>query len=505
MQILPNKLYLLLWSVIVSGIAGGLVWRKRFELAKMGSASSPWIAPIVLGSALMLLVGWWNGQSVYMADESMYLLGANSYADGTWTIEAPPIGSGAGLLRPSEFGAMYLAKSEDRMYPVYPLGWPAILAGMGTIFPAAFVAPLFGIGILILTSFYARRFLPEGTAEGTIWVMVLSASFLLNCVGFTSHAAAGFMTILAAIFLEQGLKTGRVRYVAVTMLICGALLTVRPLNGALGLAAVSLVFCFRFGFWPTATMTALGAAIGSAILIWQNVKTTAVWYRSGYAQYVMQNVDVRHFGAQLASIQLRRVADSMACSFPLLVVLLLVACGHPGTRRRSVLYMAYGAVTLVAYGLMPVDSDSPFGERYLFEAMIFVFIAAGMGWARLIAWAGPRGRWALPLVAVLVSVYSLSTLTLAHHELRRVHATLLENIESLANGAEILFLERSNALPVDNYWINPVRWRQAKTIVLAAPAPDRRNEVARILGRSNWKQFRFEEEGKRFLETASSQ
>jgi len=252
MQLLPNKILLLIWSILFSGLAGIWVWRMRSELVKTTGARSPWLAPLVGGGALMLLVGWWNGTAVYMADESMYLLAANSYAAGMWTIEAPPIGSGEGQLRVSEFEALFMAKSGDRMYPKYPLGWPVILAGLSAVVPVQLAGPLLGIGILILAGYYARRFLPDGTAEETIWVMALSASFLLTCVGFASHAATGFLMILAAIFLEHGMETGQGRYMALTMLICAAMAAVRPLSGGLGMATAGLVFFFRFGFWRTA-------------------------------------------------------------------------------------------------------------------------------------------------------------------------------------------------------------------------------------------------------------
>ena len=505
MPVLPNKLYLLCWSVVCSGLAGIWVWRMRSKLAQTRGAPSPWAVPLLAGGALMLFVGWWNGMTFYMADEGMYLLSANTFAEGMWTIAAPPVGAGDGELRASEFHFLYMVNSGGRMYPRYPMGWPAILAGISAIVPPPFAAPLLGIGILLLTAYYARRFLPAGSDEGTMWVMVLSASFLLNCAGFTSHAACGLLLILGAIFVEQSMKTGRSIFLAAAMLTFAAMTVVRPLVGAMGMATAGLILLFRFGFWRTAAMGIAGAITAGAILAWQNVNATGAWYRSAYAEFVQVMPEAHSPAAAIVSMHLRRVADTIACSFPLLLVLLLAAYWHPETRRRSAIYTAYAIVTLLAYGMIPIDSESPFGERYLFECMILVFLAAGMAWAKVKELLGERGRWALPLTSILLSAYSLWTLVPAHHQLRRPHTALMASKESLAGDAQLVFLEYTTAFPAGNYWINPLRWQEAKTIFIPAPKPERREAVARILNRPRWRQLRYQEDRNLFEETARSQ
>lgn len=504
MNLLSHKLYFLGASILLSLLAAGWLWRKRGALAAAPLSRSHAGLAVAGVCVLMLALSWRNGVSIYMADESMYLLGASNFTAGMWVDEAPPTTTLNGTALPVAYLPIYLVKVGTSIFPIYPLGWPAILAGLRQVVPGPYTGPVLGMLILLITGHYCRRYLPEGTADGAMWVMALSASYFLNCLGFMSHAPTAVLMMLGAVYLEKSLETGRRVDMLLAALLCGATLVVRPLTGLLALLAAGLTFWWRFGFRRALAAAAPGGLLAAGLLSLQNANTTGLWYRSGYTQYIIDNNLIAFGGPEVLILQVRRFADTVACSHPLLLALMLAACLHPGTRKRSLWYLAFFSVIVLAHGvLMPVDSDSPIGERYFFEGMILVFVVAGMGWAAVSGLLGER-RWLLPVFSVLAAAYPIWHLAEVHHNLRTLHAFVLEQKEELGKDAELVYFDTTLELPARNYWLNPPHWRAAKTVFLPTPPPEHRAALAEAMGRPRWKLVGLAAGERRFVELERS-
>jgi len=489
--------------------AAFLLWwyRKHHGTDTSGKArDTGWglAIPLLGAGALMIGMGLWNGPTIYMADESIYLLGANHLSHLQWSEEFPPVGNGEGEIRKEDVGVLYMAFGKNRMYAMYPPGWPLILAAMQQVMPLQLVVPVIGIGILLLLWQYGKRFLPPGATEGTLWILGLSVAFLLNCVGFTSHPSACLLLFGAAFFTERSLKTGMWRDALAAMLFCAAAAAGRPLPGALGFAVSGFFLWRHFGWKKVAWLVLAAAAVIIPLQIAQNVYTTGLWARSEYNNIMMRAPAHFTYGLPVIKLQAARIAHTIACMFPLTFALVAIALLEKNSRKRSFVYVAIWAIEVIAHTIMPMDSDSPVGERYFLEAMPYLAMAAGMGWAHVAAVAGPQRLWAMRAGAVLLALVPLYNLSLHHHELRRTHALLLAKKEELGRDADLVFLVRSTVLRAENYWINPVPWNSAKTVFWRTPRNESKEVVAQKLGRRKWKEVRLDTGTGQFVETARS-
>jgi len=501
-----QQIWYLIFSLTFSAII--LVWwhkfRRRQEIEEKPQDTRWQVVPLAGAAVLMLAMGLWNGQAIYMADESMYLLSAGHYANLQWAEPSPPIGNGEGQMRFEDIGVLYLMASNGRMYAIYPPGWPLVLAAMRQIMPVQLVSPVLGIGILLLVWWYGKRFLPSGATEGTLWVLGLTAAFTLNCVGFTSHPVTGLLLLGAAYFTERCLQTERQRDAVFAMLLCGFATSSRPLTGVLGIAIAGFFLWRRFGWMKTALFSLAALAVAGPIQLAQNLHTTGLWTQSPYTQFQLAHSVNFDYGRPFAWIMTARVAHMLACMFPLTIALAGIALWKKETRNRSLAYIGIWVITMLAHGISPLESDSPVGERYFFESMLFIAMAAGMGWAHVSAWAGPRYLWAMRTVAVLLAAVPIYNLSLHHHDLRAPHALLLEKMEELGQDADLVFLTRGPVLHSGNYWMNPMPWSSAKTVFWRTPRNETPEQVAQKLGRRRWKEVGLDSTGKQFVELSRS-
>src|ERR1022692_4003722 len=213
-----TKLVLL---VVVNGlflaIAAALAWKRRAR----GPAPAP---PVPFGASLAWIIGiyvvlifplaWVLDLGIYQSDEGAYLFEAHIIQAGSLTMPAPPP-----MAVPAAEGFEHDIILDGKWFGKFPVGWPAVLAVAAAWRLEWIVNPLLGVLLLCLTYRIGTLVLSVEEARGAVFLLVLSAFFTANCLGFMPHPACSVLSAAAVLcYLHHEHSSNRLWLIG--MLLC---------------------------------------------------------------------------------------------------------------------------------------------------------------------------------------------------------------------------------------------------------------------------------------------
>jgi hypothetical protein len=236
------------------------------------------VAPLV-GFAL---AAWLSARVPISVDGELYWFQAKLFSAGQLTSDA--------WVDSAFFHYYFLVPLGDgSVASAFPPGWPLVL-GLGHSWGLAWIVnPLLVALLVILTGRLARAVFPSQPAVETLscWLVALSPFVTHQGGSMLSHPFAAVLTVAA---LWLALRPDRHRWwMPIGMgLLIGALMTVRPLNGAVtGLVVAGLVLARapRPPWWSMAQGLVLAIMLGAAYLATNMVVTGDPW-TPGQNQYI---------------------------------------------------------------------------------------------------------------------------------------------------------------------------------------------------------------------------
>jgi hypothetical protein len=477
--------------VVVNGlflaIAAALAWKKRGTgtNAVPGMASRISLAWIVAAYAVLIFpLAYLLDQGIYQSDEGAYLFEAHIIHTGRLTMAAPPP-----LAIPSagfEHGIIF----NGTWFGKFPVGWPAVLA----LLPSHLewmLNPLLGLLLLWLTYRIGVLTLSVEEARGAVFVLVLSAFFTDNCLGFMPHPAGGVLSAAAVLCYFQHERSSNRLWMIGLLLCIGVEVQIRQFTALCVAAALGAALAWRLrknlaqlAFLAASAVAIGGAAVGVTAAI--NYQLIGDYFKSPYSLTdIGTGVSVRPSALlnTLIHITPATAADTVVTSFPFVFVL----AGYALWRRRrewTLWVLVLPFVFLGAgYVVQVYDADSPIGGRYYFEGYFGVALAASAGWRQMVRDA----RWSMAFrrgLFVTVSAMAAAIVVLFaawEYELRWPTRQLTKAMVS--SPCDIVFLPDTAEFKGHRYNLNHPG---SKSLYLLDIDPGKRDEITKGLGKNCW-------------------
>ncbi len=247
-------------------------WRRVMAPAALRFGAIVSFATLALSIAL---AGYAFARQPHSIDEMEALWQSRIYASGHFAI--------APFAHP-EFVSMMNVIDTPRWYTLFPAGGPALLT-LGTLAGAAWLVNPICAAIAVAAMYaFVRRAYDESTARATAIVMTLSPFFLFMAAGYQNHvpALAALALALAALAAWRNAATPKaaVKASVGVGLALGAMVAIRPLDGALASAAFGIFqaanIARRTGAarWGSLAAQAVAGAIPVAFLLIANANST---------------------------------------------------------------------------------------------------------------------------------------------------------------------------------------------------------------------------------------
>jgi hypothetical protein len=440
-----------------------------------------------------------------ITDESAYRFQARIFAAGRLKADPMPGATSNPAAAPTEIFIEHHVHSDRGWFSKYPPGWPLLLM-LGYLARCPWmVNPLLGVLLLLLVNQVAR---PWGAETQKIAVLItgVSAYTLLYSIGFMSH---GFAAVVAAASLAaavHGVRTKRLRSIAICFLLVVLGIEIRPYTGAIValLCAGYTLSQFRGKrviFWQSFAVMTGAAVLAVALFLVANKLYTGNLLISPYAyahggtKITEVTFDPNIIGNNIVKFWRWDVTATLCSTFPFVFVAAIYACIQEGKFRRELVFLALLFPSLMLAYIFQVKPSGSFdGERFWFEGYGPECVVAARG--ALLLW--DRWRVRVPVARLALAILVGVHLAFVGFMVRDVEAILSPwrkmyqaSIERPAPSLVFLSVSQGDVWSKHTNW-NQVDWQKAPTIYLNDPGTIFRDEVACRFHRASYRVVSFD-------------
>lgn len=268
------------WIALVLGCALLFVRLKKWPKTSLSLA-------VLCAAAALLSFGYFHiflGGSPRIIDATAYLLEARTFAGGSFSFESPgPTASLRGRF------LIHTALDPTRLAPIFPPGYPALLALGVTTGITFLVGPLLGAALVWVTYRLAFR-LTGRERDGLVaaCLSVLCAALRYHTAETMSHGFSALLAASAVLFtVELRRKESILRHALFLGLSLGVLCATRQLTGLiLALACGGALLSLPKRQLPKLLLaTALGLLPGLLLLLWHQRAITGDFLVSPQSRY----------------------------------------------------------------------------------------------------------------------------------------------------------------------------------------------------------------------------
>lgn len=344
---------------------GALDWclaRRRMCAVLGGAAVFAGVSLIALG----VLQDFPNS-----GDEYCYLYQAGTFARGHVANTPHP--------QQEFFTFFHVRQVDNRVFSVFPPGWPAVLAAATVLrVPLWVVNPLLGVAALWLTFLVGRRRYDDLSAAAGVAVLAVTPFFLFNAASYFAHALCAVQILAFAYFGLRAIDERRAAWAAAAAAAIGTALLTRNYTAVWCVLpfALALLRMQRFG------LRALGAAGLAGLpfaLAFLDYNTATMGHPFAMAMSGFEAYDDRWFppnwfgrGIEITAGHLGRF---LRWTPPALLVLYgwSLRRGSPaaGWRFTDGIFPALA----LGYFFYVERGGNQYGPRYYFEGLPFVVLA----------------------------------------------------------------------------------------------------------------------------------
>jgi hypothetical protein len=252
------------------GILSNFVFRNqaptqgRARMDRLAILAAGWTLAVSLTLAIVAYQ-----RHPHVPDEVAYLFQARSFAEGMLWLPPPPV--------PGAFSVDLLYFGADKVYSVFPPGWPAVLA-LGVLIGAPWVVnPVLAALNVLLAFVLLDRLYDRRSARIGAVLMACSPWSLFLAMSYMAHHFTLTCALAAALGVVATRRSGRVRWAWLAGVAIGVISLLRPLDalvvaGLLGLWSVG-VGGTRLPIKAIVGMVAAAVAVGLGNL-WYNTLLT---------------------------------------------------------------------------------------------------------------------------------------------------------------------------------------------------------------------------------------
>lgn len=480
-----------------------LYWRANRGTSTVGfQMRRVHLVAVVVFAGLAIVVGKTSQYGEMIADESSYMFQARIFAAGKLKAESMAFGISNYRSERAEKQVPEIYFEDTIQTPTgwfskYTPGWPLILAVGYLVKLAWLVNPIFGLLQLALVWHLAR---PWGVTAQILSILFIATSgyMLIYSVGFMSHASEAVTCLSALCCLLEGSRKKRIGWIVLCFFLVVASTLLRPYTGAvLGLLCTAvgiyelrsqprLLLKFLLVAGAAGTLAAAGFFFcnwlftGDALL-----SPYAVWRgQRGIPDLTFNPLVIAH---NIGTIWRWAITDTVRVTFPFMFLFAAFACWKERHRRSELIYLALLFPALVAaHTLQPESSGSFDGERYYFEGFCAIAIVAARGFDLFIStWKVQQESAfaALTLLVGLQAAFLISTIKDIEGVLRPYRQAHKLAVSSPSVPLEFISGNIPPFFQAKTVNWNEADWRNAPTIYLIDPGPDRREQVACRFGR----------------------
>ncbi|MEW6235336.1 MAG: glycosyltransferase family 39 protein [Candidatus Omnitrophota bacterium] len=313
------------------------------------------------------------------ADEHAYLFQTQIFAMGKLTVPAH--------LQQPYISPFYIVARLDRVFSIFPPGWPAILS-LGVMAGAPqIVNPLLCALTLAAVFFAARRALGRTSAWIVVGLLLFSPCFLFNGASYFSHTACLLGASLTFLFFIKWGQEERYSAALLAGFFFSWTFAIREMTCLALLSPPLVYFFFQSRLrWRFAVLFVLGALPIGIVYLLYNHALTGFWLhppryllpgeRLGFGPReirLFDYVEIKPFGpAQALTYMFRNLGRLFLWTFPALPL----AAFWGAWKRRSLALawtrvFALSALALpLAYFFYPSDGGNQYGPRFYFEALL---------------------------------------------------------------------------------------------------------------------------------------
>ena len=332
-------------------------------------------------------IGWWILQDFpNSADEHAYRFQSQIFAEGQICAPAHPMQE---YLNP-----FYIIMREEKVFSLFPPGWPAILSIGQRIGRPDLINPLLGAVCVPVIFFCAWALYGRESAWISVLFLVFSPFFLFNSASYFSHSSCLLMVTLALLFMILWLKRERTIFAVIMGVSFSLAFAIRELTAV---AALTPLFLFtmvysrkRVRFLSTFL---IGMAPIALIYLWYNAELSGRWFvplrflepseSMGFGTReirLFDYVEMQEFGPLDALVYLgRNLGRLLLWTVPGLPLLAIAGVWWGRCDRWMRLFAISAVLLLVAYFFYPTEGGNQYGPRFYYESMVFLTILAARG------------------------------------------------------------------------------------------------------------------------------
>jgi hypothetical protein len=305
-------------------------------------------------------------------DEYCYLYQAETFARGRVANTPHPL--------QEFFGFYHVRQVENRLFSVFPPGWPAVLSvALALRVPTWLVNPLLGTVLLWLTWLVGRRVADERAAVVAAGIVALSPFFVFNSASFFAHTFCGVLVLAYAYAGLRALDEGHAAWAVAAGAVLGAAFLTRNYTAVWCAVPFAVALARRGRFGWMSLMACAAAGLPFVLLsLWYNAATMGAPFASA-AGGEFQAYDDHWFPAGWFSRAFEITGDHLVNFVQwtppgLLALYAWYWVSVPGKSRRRFTDFIFPALVL-GYFIYVNRGGNRYGPRYYFEAFPFVVLA----------------------------------------------------------------------------------------------------------------------------------
>ena len=353
------------------------------------------------------------------ADEFAFLFQARLFAEGKIWMPAHPL--------QAVFSPFFIIQHENKVFSLFPPGWPALLAAGVKVGVPFCINPILGAASLVVLYHLARHLTGKGGGGIAMGLLAFSPTYLFNSASWFSHPFCLFCMVTSLYyFVRLGSDNAEWRlslWAAGAGMFCAMAFATRELSAVCLLLLPLGYTAYRLRSRP-AWMAWFGAGALPILLVygWYCHQVTGTWFMPprflapgeslgfGWREiHVWDYVERQYFGPREALVfTIHHLGRLLLWTFPALPLLALAGVIHGWKDPWMKIFFFSTLLQIAGYGFYPSAGGNQYGPRFYYESLPCLCLLATR---TVLRWKPCFSTRSLVTAAALLLMFDLSLTT----------------------------------------------------------------------------------------------